>query len=240
MKKKGIIEIIKELNKTPRGKGILFFGFYLIFFIILFVVMQLGKGESILKQGNYDQGIEKNNITYSFDKIKENNYKYKYSINKDGIDYIYIGEKNNNKEIFQYNGINYYLEKDKYFVNNNGMWILDKSPYINEYLLKIEQIEEIVEEAFLVSRTDYESGKEIDNYLVSSNTLNKIYYNKNTDIEEVANEIEVSTDEEKNVEKITLKLNSYCINNQECQNNLEVCLEYDDFGEVKEIENPVN
>ena len=32
---KKIIEIIKELKKTPKGRAILFFGFYFIFFLTL-------------------------------------------------------------------------------------------------------------------------------------------------------------------------------------------------------------
>ena len=39
-------KLIKELNSTPRGKAVLFFGFYAIFFIVLFIIMAIGKSNN--------------------------------------------------------------------------------------------------------------------------------------------------------------------------------------------------
>ena len=38
---KKVIDIFKELKKTPRGKSILFFGGYLIFFVVLMVLVRV-------------------------------------------------------------------------------------------------------------------------------------------------------------------------------------------------------
>ena len=41
---KKIKEIIKELQKTPRGKGILFFFGYFLFFLVLIILLKPNHG----------------------------------------------------------------------------------------------------------------------------------------------------------------------------------------------------
>ena len=36
-----IFKLIKELRKTPRGKGILFFAFYFVFFLVLSIMLRI-------------------------------------------------------------------------------------------------------------------------------------------------------------------------------------------------------
>ena len=42
MKMKELFKNIKELSKTTKGKAILFFGFYFVFFIIIMIIASFG------------------------------------------------------------------------------------------------------------------------------------------------------------------------------------------------------
>ena len=68
---------LKELMSTPRGKAIVFFGAYLIFFIIIAVSARSGGGNSSPLDRVYETGDEK---SFSMANIESNNYKYNYKI----------------------------------------------------------------------------------------------------------------------------------------------------------------
>ena len=54
-----LIKSIKELSKTPRGKGILFFAFYLVFFAFVFLFINLT--DSTLTYGDdYERSTSSN------------------------------------------------------------------------------------------------------------------------------------------------------------------------------------
>ena len=86
-------------------------------------------------------------------------------------------------------------------------------------------------------KTDYQSGNTKYGFLISSNTINSLINNKETDIDEMPNKIIVNTNEEEYVSEINYDLDSYCINNKLCKKNLEINLSYDSFGEIDKIVN---
>ena len=72
---KKFIKLIKELKKTPRGKGILFFGFYLVFFLIIAIVARLAPARPNITDNNKeDEDI------ISIREINGYNYYYEYNI----------------------------------------------------------------------------------------------------------------------------------------------------------------
>ena len=75
---------------------------------------------------------------------------------------------------------------------------------------------------------------------ITSDTINKIIDNKDTDTEEVPNKIIVYADENGEIYKISYNLDSYCKIIEGCQNTLKIDLEYSNVGNVKEIKNPIN
>ena len=80
----------------------------------------------------------------------------------------------------------------------------------------------------------------LEDFVISSNTLNSILYGMNTDYDEVPNEVIIYTDVTRNVNKITFNLDSLCRNNKICNYGLKINLEYDMFGEVEGIINPMD
>ena len=91
-------EIIKNLKKTDRGRALLFFLGYLLFFIIVFIFMHTSSGGN-LDRSDYEKG---NTIGFNVDEIMENNYSYKYTITLDINDYVFAGKRNGDLEEFIY------------------------------------------------------------------------------------------------------------------------------------------
>lgn len=229
---KKLIEKIKEIYKLPRGKAILFFGFYLIFFAILIIFIRLNSGKEIT--GKYEEGTK-----YSFDvsSITANNYHFKYNVFVDDKENIFEGDKLKEEELFKFNNKEYYKKENKFYIKEEE-WKETSNPYIFKEFLDSEILEEIVSNSYLEYETNYQSGQTKYNFLVSSNTLNELINNENTDIEEMPNTIIISVDEEDNISSIVYHLNSYCLNRKNCKKSLKIELEFENIGEIKKIKSP--
>ena len=236
MNLKKIIETIKELKKTSRGKALLFFAGYLVFFIIIIIIFSVSKKMPISNY-NYDSG-EKHN--FSFLEIENDNYKYNYEIVIDGNIYLFTGQRYKDTEMFTINNKEFYKINDNYFTLENGLWIKSNNPNNFSYFTEIDNIQKLIDQAYYLSKTDYESGKEIYNFMISTNNIEKIYRNQNIDIADEAGEIIISTNEDLEVNEVKLKLNSFCKYERSCINSLEITLSYDSFGDVLEIESPIS
>ncbi len=232
---KKIIKQIADLKKTSRGRGILFFGVYFIFFVVLIIILQFQEKRPF-NSGSYDYSDK---YTFSLDNIEKANYKYNYKIMLDDNVYTLVGQRSGNKELFVVNNKNYYRNQESYFTLEGNLWIKSVDPNEFSYLIDTDNLKDMIENAYYLSRTDYDSGKEVFTFLISTNKIVELTENINIDISSNASEIIVSTDEEGNVVEIKLKLDSYCIYKKRCLEGLEIILDYDNFGEVLDIESPV-
>ncbi|MBR2679064.1 MAG: hypothetical protein IKE63_06565 [Bacilli bacterium] len=225
---KQFIEFIKEVRKTPRGKAILFFAFYFIVFLVIIMIIRFNDNTSYEK--DYEPGK-----AYSFDTslLSKNNYHFEYIITKDNIKYQYIGDRNGNKETFTFNDKKYYYDGNKYYLENNEI----DNPYLYSEFINLNNILLLIDNATYDSKTDYQSGTTKYNFLISSNTINSLINNKETDIDDLPNSLTISSDEDNKVDSIIYHLDSYCKSNKECDDNLEIDLSYEQFGEIKEIVN---
>ena len=230
-----IIEKIKEMSKNPKGKAVLFFGFYIIFFIFVFLFINLSK--STLTYGD-DYEKSYSSYTFNLEKIFAENYSFNYKITLDNNIYTYFGAKKEEVESIKYNNMDYYRNGNNYYLKNE-VWVKVDNPYVCSEFLNNKNIKMILENSYFISKTVYENGKNAFNFAISSNTLNTILYGLNTDYDEVPNEIIINTDEDRNVNNIVFNLNSLCKNNGFCNYGLKVELFYDSFGDVEEIVNPI-
>ena len=96
---KKIIEFIKELKKKPYGKSVLFFGFYLIFFIVIFIILGIRGNVNI--KNNYDNNSKIININL----LNTKKYSFNYEVNLDNSVNTYIIKKNDRYE-YKYNDKN--------------------------------------------------------------------------------------------------------------------------------------
>ena len=94
--------------------------------------------------------------------------------------------------------------------------------------------------ASLESKTTYEDGRSSINMLISTNTLNQKLNNIDSDFFEEPNKITLIANKNNEIDEINYDLSSYCTLNKLCQNSLKITLNYEMYGEIKNIENPVN
>lgn len=231
-----LIETIKKIYENPRGKAVLFFAFYVVFFAIVFLFINLSKTEL-----SYGDDYEKSEVSYTFDlnKLFAENYGFKYNITLDNNNYSYFGAKLKEEETLKYNNLDYYRNGNDYYVKNNELWIKTDNPYVYSEYMDNTNIKKMLEKSSFVSKTVYESGKNTFTFAISTNTLNSILYGLNTDFDEIPNEIIISTDEERNVNHITFNLDSFCKNNNLCVYGFKISLDFDNFGDVEDIINPM-
>ena len=232
------IEIIKELKKTSKGKAVLFFGGYLIFFIVVILFVKFSSRSTTLPS-DYEKG-KSSGKEISIDKLVQNNYLFTYKINLDGKEYIYNGKRNKDIELFQFNNKTYYKNEDTYFSKNNELWVKVDNPYVFGDFIDSGKIIPIIEMASLESKTTYEDGRSSINMLISTNTLNQKLNNIDSDFFEEPNKITLIANKNNEIDEINYDLSSYCTLNKLCQNSLKITLNYDMYGEIKNIENPVN
>lgn len=229
---------LKELMSTPRGKAIVFFGAYLIFFMIIAISARSGNGNGSNVNRVYETGDEK---SFSMANIESNNYKYNYKIMIDDNYFTYNGIRYNEKEKFSCtNLIEFYKEDSNYFSNTNGVWIKSENPFIYSQFLDIKNINNLIENATYISTTSFENGDIDYNFKISSATISKLFDNIDLDVSEEPNEIIIRTDETNYTKEIEFKLNSYCLHKSICTNKMSIKLSYSMAGEIEDITSPLN
>ncbi len=231
---RNIIENIKELTKDKNGKSILFFGIYFVFFILLFLLLKFGGNDSFLTQ-EYEMGKKSQ---FSSSLLLNKNYYFDYKVTIDDNVYNYYGKRYQDNELFKYNNFDYYKTNTDFFVNN-GTWIKCDNPYVYYELINVDNMSNIILNSTFMNMENIDDDKILYNYLVSSNTINKLIYNLDTDYDEVPNSIEVILDKKNGACNVKFKFDSLCKLNNTCSNSLIIDASFEMFNSVKEIDNPI-
>ena len=233
-------EFISNLNKTPKGKAVLFFAGYFLFFIFLMVFARVSMAGSEVKQ--FTKKNEK--FDFSVSLIEKNNYSFNYEINIDDTVTTYTGDRYLDNDLFitknDTGSYNYYRLGKEYFNNNTGVWLKSEDPYLYADFYDIKVIKDLITKATLIYNTDYESGRKVYNFNISTTTIYDYFEGIDLDLADDANEIIVSTFDDGNVEKFEFKLDSYCKNTSICNDKMRISLLYSNYGEVKEITSPLD
>lgn len=229
-KLKKFIEVIKT-DKQKRAWLILFG--YFIFFLILIIMIRTNSSTS-----NYDTNSSNiKNLNISM--IKNGNYYFKYTVNLDNQVTSYEGEKNSNKSLFNksVNGLitNYYQENDSYYIKISDSWTISENPYILSNFMNINNIEKILEQSKYISKTEYEDYSKEYHYQISTTTLVKLLDSEIVDLDDIPNDIMVTTDSSNNVEKIEFNLSSYTNYKLLTTSSSSVMVEYSKFNEINDI-----
>ena len=232
---KNILDNIRNYlndDENPNKKPILFFGFYLIFFAVLFGIIIFGGDKNYLHQ-EYEKGNSSINKG-----ILNKNFVYDYKVTVDGTLYDYYGKRYGDTELFKYNNVDYYHDKDEFF-SNQGTWAKSENPYHFYEFIDFDNVSLIIGKATFMAKTEYENGKIAYHYLISNNTLNQILYSEDTDYDDEPDSIDVMTDSSNNVEQIVYTLNYFCLRRDNCNQNLKIEMNFEMFGNVEKIDNPM-
>ena len=235
MKNNSLINIIKELRKTSKGRDILFLVCFFLFMIFVIIYIKAGNSNDNYEALPTTNNIHKIDVTneeeinnYTFDnydvKVNLDDEEYLYDISyKDGV--FIINDKINNK--------NYKLEysdelnKNIYYelIDSNYV-IIDKPTKFIDFLRQ-DILWILYPSLYHESDTNYVDSKYklSINYLVDINNLNKLIYKTDTDYSTMGDFIKLYFDKEENLIRISYGLDNYCRNNNICNSNLEIDLE---------------
>jgi hypothetical protein len=228
-------DLIKKLKKTEKGKSILFFSFWGIFFLVIAILARVLPRGHVYNTSDY---IKKN--TFSFASIEKNNYSFSYTVNIDGLVYNYIGIRKDDDELFLFNNLDYYKKNDSYFSKINEVWVRAENPYLFSDFFNIKNIYDMYTLSTYISKTEYENKDFGYNYKLATETIVKMLENIDIDIEEVPNDLIFTTDSNGTVKKIELILNSYGKYKGLCVNTFVIALNYSDFSSIKEVVSPID
>ena len=128
-------------------------------------------------------------------------------------------------------------EGDEFYVNKDDVWTVTESPYKYYDFIYPDIVANILGEAYFYSEENLDNSI---NYTlkISSNTMNKIFYDKDTDFDEVPNTIIVNSTD-KIINSVIYNLDSFCKLNKICNNSMKVTTTFDMYGDVKKIDNPI-
>lgn len=227
---------IDDIKKNPKKKALAFFAFYFIFFVLVILFIRFSSRKPLIGSEDYESG--RSSAKFSVNSILENNYIFGYEITLDGVTYKYYGQRYDKEELFEYQGHSYYRNGNQFYLQD-GVWKPVDNPYLFKEFLDVNQYAILIEQSTYESKTSYEDGRDVYNYLISSNTINQKLYHINSDFLEEPNKISIRVSDEGELNEIEFTLNSYCTLNRLCQKSLKIKLQYDMFGEVKKIDNPV-
>ena len=238
---KEIIDVIKKLRETPRGRGILFFSFYFVFFLGLAIFCRVVDTGSNTVTNPYEN-TNSNADIISVATKNGYNYVYYYNIQVDDVYYALSGVKNREHELFTFTFDNnikdYYKDRDSYYVQENGSWVDAVSP--NEDLIIIEKIDEIISNATYIARTEeIQSGKTVLRYDISSASISRIISQTDLAVEEIPNEISLIINNDR-IDLVELNLNSYCRASNKCLDSMKITMNYSGFDSQKDIISPID
>lgn len=225
---------INEFLKTPKGKAVLFFGAYFLFFMFIAILARTGGTSNINRKYEASSPLQ-----FSLNSILNKNFKFNYEIVVDGVTTTYEGSSTKINSTFTVNNNIYYFNGSNFFTNTSGVWLNVSNPYNYYEFINNENIESLLEKATYISKTEYDSGKDVYTFNISSATISKLLDGNDLDIEEVPNEIVISVDDQNNVNEIKYTLDSYCRVKNSCIMGLKITLKYENFGKIEEISSPL-
>ncbi|MBD9098134.1 hypothetical protein EGP98_00800 [bacterium] len=240
MKKKENKKVINNLFKTERGRAILFFLFYFIFFLVL--ILMIRTNVSNTKKGNIKENTTTIKANYDLTKISNGNYRFTREEDRGNVKTTFTGETNGGRSYFLMTsdkGINSYFSYNGiYLLKENNTYKVAANPYLYARLNEYSVIKAILDNAHLKAKTTYENGNTVYQYEISSTSLLSIIDEKETDLDDQVNLVNLVINEDKDVIGISYQLDSYHTYIRNIPETLTIKIDYSDYGKVKELEIP--
>ena len=194
------IKTIWKAFRSEQGKRYSFIIFYFFFFLFLFIFINTTdtsvKPSSVIK--------EDSSLPFVTKILENNSYKFNYIVvsNLNKIDYL--GEKKNNI---------IYIKDDtgtyEFKYVNGKLTTNDNINILYKELFDIYEIKRIIKSSKLISETKLnETDEYIYKYTITNESLNNILNNNITSLDNI-NEIEIKTNNKKEIESIEFNLLNY-------------------------------
>ena len=194
----------KDISNDSQKKAWIILSVYFIFFAVIIFSIRSNQTKS------NNQNKSNSNLPFSISSIKTNNYDFKYTVNFDNNIITYEGKNYQNNSLFTVNNLDtYYKDGEAYFKKENQVFVNSDNPYKFGELRNIDVIEKILNQAKLESHTIYEDSTKSYNYQITTDTLEKIFNNRDIDTDLAINKITVFVDNNKEAYKFNFDFSSY-------------------------------
>lgn len=228
--KKQILDFIH----TPKGKALAFFGVYVVFFLGLSLAAHIGGRGTVL--GSTDLKLKP--FSYDLSSIETGNYYFEFQVNTDQTTLTYTGKHYNNLALFS-DGVTDFYQKNNILMRlQDGIWVKTDSLYPLYVLSDVSIIDELFDMATYVSKTELASGEETIKLEISTTTLVKLLDGIEVDLDDPVNSIEFTKNKDGMVVQIIYELNSYAKYKGLAMDTYRLSLNYSDFGDVSEFDEP--
>lgn len=221
---KKVVEIIKKIRlglKNPKTKSLTLLGIYSLFFIFVFVVLNMSKNNTL-----NTSSISENE---SVDDKTVSSYEYAININNNNLLTTISGTYSNNEEIFNFNNNKYYVKDDIVYILDNGV----KNPVnldINIKNYRYDKLEEIIKNSKFIEKIVYNDDREKSTYNIDIKKYFELL-NQNIDCNIVNCNIviPITVEAKENINKVILDFNSYF------NYNYIVEINYSNINNIKEL-----
>ena len=185
--------------KTKKGKSILFFSFYFVFFIFLaFYINEQDLTNDKIDNENKKEEVEYSNSNYETSNLEKSDYLYEITIQKNSEFEVLNGSKSNNESIKNY----------EYFE-----------------LVDLNEIKRIIKNSkFLSKSLDNDNTYKV-NYEIKTRDLFKLFEKDNES--ETINNIVLTVKENSDLIKIDLDLSNYMNSFDNSITSYKVLIEYE-------------
>lgn len=226
---------VNDVFNDSQKKAWVVLGAYFIFFIV--IIFSIRSNQT--KNDNLNQN--NSNLPFGLSKIKSNNYDFKYTVDFDDNIIIYQGKNYQNNSLFTVNDLDtYYKEGEVFFKKENEVFVNSDNPYKFSELRNIDIVEKILNQAKLDSHTIYEDSTKIYNYQITTDSLEKIFNNRDIDTDLAVNKIIVYVDKLNQASKFTFDFSSYANYKSYILSKGIVEVEYSNFSGNSPIKENVN
>ena len=149
MENKNIFQKFKEFYQSKRGRAILFFGFYLIFFLVLTIAFKNASNmdnKNKVNNTNKESEIKENVSLYSMKNLLDNNFNYNIEVVDDDKIETFTGTKNNvdynnfdNKYFFDIYNLNQLIKKSKFIKTEENVYYYEIENDTLNSILNVEK-----------------------------------------------------------------------------------------------------
>lgn len=216
------IKSIWKWLRSDKGKRYSFFIFYFFFFVFLFLFISIPNNEVVDNKNNNIK--EEQKLPFNLKKIKNNNYKFTYTINYNNNILEYTGQKDGSL-------ITLTNEIDKYtynYVNNELKEEIKDSPILIDFL-DIYKIENMIINSTIIEETKLIATDELlYTYNIETSKLFDVLLYDSLIINNSSNNIIIKNNSLKEVVEIKLDLLNYMKElKKEEFDNYEIIIKYE-------------
>ena len=231
------VAYLKELWKNPKGRALLFFGFYFIFFLVLGISF---RASASAPQKNLTLPSQlQENANYSIQDLVNGNYQFTYQENVNGVSKELTGKAYNQmKQVTNNYGNMYFLYSGIVIQRLNDVWQICDNPFYYRQILEEGMLKKTLDAATFESKTLYQNKQTVYRYQISTTTLWDLYQNEKIDIADEPNIIEVYVTENGQVEKIFYNYSSDDTYLRKTPMQTYFTVSYQDYGKIEAFEVP--